>query len=610
MAGNSSEVFRMVRDSLDIVDVVGEVLTLHKKGREYVGVCPFHEDHRPSMTVVPHKQIFHCFVCGAGGDVFQFVMRYHKMTAGEALRHLAQKRGIELPELQPRNQEAQEGPSLREQIAQANEKVCQFFQKNLATPGAKAGLEYIQKRGLNDQTLAQFRIGFAPDSFTGLVSASAALGLSYDVMDKAALIRRRGDGSPYDVFRNRVMFPITDAMGRVIAFGGRVLVEKRDEEGNVVEPKYLNSPESLLFNKSESLYGFQHARASIAREDTVVIVEGYMDVIACHQAGVTNVVATLGTALTPEHARILKRICKKVVLVFDSDDAGRRATQRAMQVFIREPLDVHVASVPNGKDPCDYCFSHGGDAFKQVVNSAKDMLAFRWQQLQEQFEQDGSLAARQEGVKQFINFLGESAKGSIIDPVRWGLLIGQVSDLVGLPKSEVQRQLRQTANAPERSTGEQSVAPEHISLANLLRQGSTVASQVWILGALLTHPNLYSHVRTDIAIELFDQAALQNLARQMLEQLELAPDIASYQLADFIAAIEPESLRGLALEIQRQVEQGGGVEIKLRDALRDLLQKNAQEHGPVKDSQDLHQRMQAARARQAQGGNRRITGRQ
>jgi DNA primase len=296
MAG-SHEIFEQVRAAVDIVEVIGESIALKRAGREFKGLCPFHDDRRPSMSVVPHKQIFHCFVCGTGGDVFKFVREYHKLSAGEALRVLAQRAGIKLPEL-PRSGgrgggHMGEGPGIREQIASTNEWAGEFFEKQLRTPQGKAGLEYLHRRGLTEETIAKFRLGFAPDSWTGLVNAAMRLSIKPEHLFDAGLIKKRQDGSPYDVFRNRVIFPIIDATGgasgngRVIAFGGRVLEEKRDEAGNVVEAKYLNSPETRLFNKSESMYGLNLARQQIIRTRTAVVVEGYMDVIASHQVGVT-----------------------------------------------------------------------------------------------------------------------------------------------------------------------------------------------------------------------------------------------------------------------------------------------------------------------------------
>ena len=399
-----SDIFEKVRAATDIVEIIGEHVALKRAGKEFKGLCCFHDDHKPSMAVVPQKQIFHCFVCGTGGDVFKFVKEYHKLTNGEALRMLAQRAGIKLPDL-PRTgrgggQATTEGPSIREQIAATNDWACTFFQKHLRSPEGKLGLDYLHSRGLTDETIDKFRLGYAPDSWTALTNAAMRLGTKADTLEQAGLIKKRQDGSPYDIFRGRVIFPIIDATGgggsngRVIAFGGRVLVEKRDEAGIVVEAKYLNTPETHLFNKSASVYGLNFARPQIVRTRSAIVVEGYMDVIACHQAGVTNVIATLGTALTQEHARILKNYAQTIVLLFDSDDAGRRAADRALEVFVRGTLDIKLASVPDGKDPCDFCMKNGGDAFQKISDAATDAMTYQWNRLAKQFHATQSVGAK------------------------------------------------------------------------------------------------------------------------------------------------------------------------------------------------------------------------
>ncbi len=456
---SSAEIFEKVRAATDIVEIVGESVALKRAGKEFKGLCPFHDDHKPSMAVVPQKQIFHCFVCGTGGDVFKFVKEFHKLTNGEALRMFAQRAGIQLPEL-PRNgrsaERDKEGLTAHERIANTNEWACTFFEKSLHTPAGKQGLDYFRSRGLTDDTIAKFRLGWSM-AWTEIIAAANRLGINGEQLKEAALTKERSDGSPYAVFRNRVIFPILDASGggagngRVIGFGGRVLEEKRDEQGVVVEAKYLNSPETPLFNKSQSMYGLNLARQQIVRTRTAIVVEGYMDVIACHQVGVTNVIATLGTALTPEHARALKNFAQTIVLVFDSDDAGFRAADRAMEVFVRGTLDIKIASVADGKDPCDFCMKNGGEAFQKVVDNATDAMTYQWQRLAKQFHGTQSLGAKQEATTQFMRFVAaamESQAGSgAIDPVRRGLLISKLAGLVSMSTADVSADPQKTQRA-------------------------------------------------------------------------------------------------------------------------------------------------------------------
>ncbi|HEY4329047.1 MAG TPA: DNA primase [Phycisphaerae bacterium] len=582
---SSSDIFRQVASAVDIVDVIGEHLALKRAGREFKCLCPFHDDHRPSMSVVPHKQIFSCFVCGTAGNVFKFTQLYFKMTPGESLRMLAQRAGIKLPELPGRGgqgpQRDKDGLTARERIANTNEWACGFFEKYLRSPQGKAGLDYLHGRGLTDETIAKFRLGFAPDGWTGMVNAAMRLGISNENLFEAGLIKQRQDSSPYDAFRNRVIFPIIDATGaagnggRVIAFGGRILEEKRDEAGNVVEAKYLNSPDSKLFNKSESLYGINLARQQVIRTRAAIVVEGYMDVIACHQAGVSNVIATLGTALTPDHARILKNYAQSVILVFDSDDAGRRATDRALEVFVRGSLDIKLTHVPDGKDPCDFCIKNGGEPFQKLVDAATDALTFKWQQLQKQFHGTDSLTGRQEAVTTYLRFVaaalsgdaaGGASAGAAMDPVRRGLLMTKIAGLINMPQADLQATLKklsqqnQTAYRPsdpphlgqaqgaesagsniepdaadvqDSSQGGQAPSNKRIDI-RMLKGGD--AAEGWLLGCLLVEPPLFGKVREDISLTLFK--TFPALAAGLLEFFDNHQELADCSFSEIISTLQ------------------------------------------------------------------------
>ncbi|MEI8196418.1 MAG: DNA primase [Phycisphaerae bacterium] len=600
MAGNE-DIFRRVREAVDIVDVIAEHIVLKKAGREFKCICPFHDDHRPSMAIVPHKQIFHCFVCGTGGDVFKFVMNYHKMTWGEALRFLAQRAGIVLPELPPRggggggarpvgsggSSQVEGDKSERELITDTNERACTFFQKYLRGSDGKPGLDYLEKRGLTDEIMTQFRLGFSPEGWTGLVTAAGRVGMRSDHLALAGLAKQRGDGSQYDAFRGRVMFPIFDATGRIIAFGGRILVEKRDEAGNVVEAKYLNSPESRAFNKSESLYGINFAKRAIIASQTVVVVEGYMDVIACHQAGVTNVVATLGTALTPEHAKVLRRFCNTVVLIFDSDEAGYRAADRAMETFVREPLDVKIASVPDGKDPCDFCMAHGGEEFKKVIAGAVDALTYQWSRMQRDFAATDSLAGKQAAAQQFMRFVaplihaGGGAVGTRNDPIRRALILSRISEMLNMPVGLVSQTLEKMAQqagigrpvvaapASQNAEGGGEVEGEDKPTMTVIPDNARTAAEAWVLGTLLTVPLFYDKLRARMDLAAFE--AYKPLASRVLEYLDNSSELTHCNLADFCAWLEgteDQALVGQAIQLQGKVDARG---LKIGELDKDLM---------------------------------------
>ncbi|MEM8835276.1 MAG: DNA primase, partial [Planctomycetota bacterium] len=345
-----------VLEAVDIVDVVGDSVSLKRKGSEYVGLCPFHDDHKPSMYVVPGKQIFHCFSCGAGGNAIDFVMRHHGLDFREALRALADKAGIELEQARRSGgTESASGSGVsRGELSDANAMAQSFFRAIFDHPqhGAVARTS-AERRGISNEMIERFGIGASPDRFDGLLQTAQKRGVDQRVLLEAGLLKRSERGKVYDGFRNRLMFPIRDAMGRVIAFGARRL----DEEDN---PKYLNSPESDLFNKSRALFGLFEATKAIQRERTAIVTEGYTDVVACHQAGVEHAVAALGTAFTKEHARVLKRLCDRVVLLFDGDEAGQRAADRAIEAFFAEPIDVQIVVLPDGADPDDMLKQEGG----------------------------------------------------------------------------------------------------------------------------------------------------------------------------------------------------------------------------------------------------------
>ena len=374
-------------DATDLVRLIGDHVALRAKGREFVCLCPFHDDHTPSMYVVPHKQIYHCFACGAGGNAIDFMMRYHGMTYPESLRHLAERAGIELTPYRGRRSEdgsREEGEASREDIASANGMAQSFFRSvlNHAEHG-RAARELLARRGISPEMVEEFGIGAAPDRWDGLVRTIEAKRLPIAPFVAAGLVKAREGGGYYDALRNRLIFTIHDQVGRAIAFGGRRI---NDED----EPKYLNSPETALFHKSSTLFALKQAYRAIQQERTAVITEGYTDAIACHQAGIRNVVATLGTALTERHASILRRFCDCVVLLFDSDEAGQLAADRALDVFFREPVDVKVGVLPGGKDPDEVLKSEGGVAkVREAIASARDLLEFRFARMASKLDAAG-----------------------------------------------------------------------------------------------------------------------------------------------------------------------------------------------------------------------------
>jgi len=370
------EIIEQVKDRTDILDVVSGYVTLSKAGQNFKGLCPFHSEKTPSFMVSPSRQIFHCFGCGTGGNTFTFVMKMEGTSFPETVRELARKAGIAVPEAAQGARPSQDTGN-REKLEQLNEVAQAWFMHNLTQ--AEAGREarlYLKERGMFEDTLEAFGFGYAPESWDGLLKHLLKNGYTLPDLLAGGLIttkessgRNPKDASGYyDKFRARVMFPIRDLRKKVIGFGGRILGEGM--------PKYLNSPETPLFNKSRALYLLEKARETAGKTETLIIVEGYFDAIALHQAGITNVVATLGTALTPDHIRIIRRYVTKVVLLFDPDEAGVRAALRTLDLFVDSGLGVKVISLPSGDDPDTFIRNQGTAVFAQMQEKAPSLLDF------------------------------------------------------------------------------------------------------------------------------------------------------------------------------------------------------------------------------------------
>lgn len=428
LAGISEQVIEEVRSRTDIVAVVSEYVALKRRGRNYVGLCPFHSERTPSFNVVPEKQIFHCFGCQAGGDVFRFVQMRENLTFPEAVRLLAERSGVSVEDERSPAERAREQE--QERLRQALDWAAKFFQYELRQPSGKAALEYLQRRGLQDETLVRFGLGASPDGWDHLYRLMTRRGFEPGILVKAGLVQPRAKGGGYyDRFRKRVMFPIWDIRGRVVGFGGRAL-----EDGQ--EPKYLNSPESSLFNKGRNLYALHMAKGAMRDQDQAIIVEGYMDVIACHQAGVTNVVASLGTALTAEQGRLLLLQTPRVVIAYDSDTAGRNATLRGLDILGGMGCQVSVLNLPEGKDPDEYLRSHDAGSFRRLTEEAQPLIQFRLERLLQRYG-SGTPEARAQVAKG-----AEPILAPIADEVRRNEYIRWLAGRLGVSEQDLRLDLK------------------------------------------------------------------------------------------------------------------------------------------------------------------------
>lgn len=415
-----------VRDRADIVEMIGELIPLKRAGKDFRALCPFHNEKTPSFYVVPSKGFYKCFGCGESGDVFSFLMKQQGLSFTDAVRQVAARVGVEIPRWEgPR---AEEDPHRR--LYEAVSFAADFFERMLREPAGEHALRYLRKREVTDEAIARFRIGYAPDDWQGLRSAAHKHGIEDDVLLAAGLIKEseRG-GEPYDRFRNRLMFAVADVGGRVVAFGGRVLAS-----GD--RPKYLNSPETPIFHKGMLLYGLNWSRNAIRREGAALVVEGYMDYVALASRDVENVVAGMGTAMTPEQANLLARYAGRALLLYDSDTAGSRATFRTADALLKAGVHPLVVPLPPGEDPDSLVRKGGAAALRPYLDEAIDVLERKLQMLEERHYFDDI-----DGARRALDRLLPTIRATV-DPALRDIYIGRVAQRIGVTRETLEEELR------------------------------------------------------------------------------------------------------------------------------------------------------------------------
>ncbi|HEY5996605.1 MAG TPA: DNA primase [Candidatus Deferrimicrobiaceae bacterium] len=394
----TDDVISRVRDSVDIVDLVSGYVSLRKTGKNWVGLCPFHSEKTPSFSVNADKQIFHCFGCGAGGDAFKFLELQEGLNFPEAVRKLAERSGIALPESRSRG-DSKKADDERKMLLAVLAEAAAYFRRELEGPAGSAARAYLAKRGLTPEVISEFSLGYARPEWDGLLRHLRQKGFAPALLEKAGLIVRRNEGDGhYDRFRGRIIFPIRDIGGNVIAFGGRVMDDSL--------PKYLNSPETPLYSKSNVLYLLDKAKEAARKQGYFIIVEGYLDAIACHQYGAKSAVATLGTALTDGHLRLMRRFAQNLVLIFDPDAAGVKAALRGFDLLAGSGMRVNVVLLPDGDDPDTFLKKRGYDAFASCLKRSEKLMDF----VLGQVVKDGTAAAIDEKVARAAEMLGFIAK--------------------------------------------------------------------------------------------------------------------------------------------------------------------------------------------------------
>ena len=501
----SDELIDEIKNNNDIVDVVSQYVALKRSGRNYFGLCPFHNEKSPSFAVSPDKQIFHCFGCGVGGNVIHFISKIEGLNFRESIELLAEKANITLPKLDSvGDNKTQE---LKDKIYQINKETAYFYHENLYKPSAKPAQEYVKKRKLNNATLKNFIIGYS-GNFDELYKFLKSKGFSDEAILASDLVNRNERGQYIDRFRHRLMFPIQDVRGRIIAFGGRVL--------DASKPKYINSPENLVYSKGRNLFGLFNAKKGDTKK--ILIVEGYMDVISLHQRGITNVVASLGTALTEAQGRLLRRSSEQVILGYDADGAGQEAIMRGLDILKNLGCDVRVLQISGAKDPDEYVTKFGEDRLKKCIDNAISLVEFKVKVLKRNLNLENT------GDK--IKFLNEIAKilSKVENSMEQEIYIEKISKEYNISKeslySEIKKILypKNTSSKILEKRNIQYNAPKNednnVSKERLNRENTIIAMLI------MFNSKVYSKIKNKIKVEDFKSETNKTILKRLYEEYE------------------------------------------------------------------------------------------
>lgn len=575
MARYSEEILNEIRQSNDIVDVISQYVHLKRSGRNYFGLCPFHNEKSPSFSVSPDKQIFHCFGCGVGGNVITFVSQIEGLNFIETVQMLAERANIQLPTLQNNGDTQRE--ILKDKVYKANEFTAEYYHQNLYKPQAKMAQEYVKKRQLTNETLKSFRIGFS-GKFDELYQELKKQGFQEQEILESGLVNKNERGQYIDRYRNRLMFPICDARGRVIAFGGRVLDDSK--------PKYINSPENVVYSKGRHLFGLNVAKKGDTKK--ILIVEGYMDVISLHQRGITNVVASLGTALTEQQGWLLRKNSEQIILSFDSDEAGIKAKLRSIEILQNMGCDLRVLQLEGAKDPDEYILKYGNMRFQNAVDKAFSVVEFKVKILKKELNLDNT--------NDKIKFLNEIAKliSKVDNTMEREVYIEKIAKEYDISKEAIYAEVNKLTyknvktekvlERPKPVVTHKKVETKEVSEA-IRRRENTIIS-ILLTGDL----SIYEIIKQNIKPEDFQDEINQKIAQKLYEEFEkgnsningiidnldqdqqnqitmiMAEDYEIEDLEkaidDIIQAYKRDKLNNRKLEILEKLEQTSNIEEK------------------------------------------------
>ena len=499
----SDDIIEEVRSKNDIVDVVSQYVKLTRKGSSYFGLCPFHNEKTPSFSVTPGKQMYYCFGCGAGGNVFNFIMEYENFTFGEALKYLADRAGVELPRIEY-SREVREKAKEKSELLEINKQAAQYYYYQLRTEKGAVGYQYLYGRGLTEETMRSFGLGYSDKFSDGLYRYLKSKGYKDDRLRESGLFNVDERHGMYDKFWNRVIFPIMDVNNRVIGFGGRVMGDGK--------PKYLNSPETKIFDKSRNLYGLNVARKT--RKNYIILCEGYMDVISMHQAGFTNAVASLGTALTSGHASLLKRYTQEVLLLYDSDEAGIRAALRGIPILREAGVNSRVVDLKPYKDPDEFIKNMGAEAFEDRLNRASDSFMFRVRVAEGEFpmeEPQGQNRFFERCAEMLLELKDELERNLYIDAI-----VKNYGGRYGISSEDLRR--RVNTLAMKGTPAEHRLQPKTGSQEKKKKDTASAQAQKLMLTWLVSYPKVFEKVTQYLSPEDFTVPLYREVAEMLFEQ--------------------------------------------------------------------------------------------
>ena len=566
----SDDIIEEVRMKNDIVDVVSQYVKLNRRGNTYFGLCPFHNEKTPSFSVTPSKQMYYCFGCGAGGNVYNFVMEYENYTFGEALQHLADRAGVQLPKIEY-SREAREKAEKRATLLEINKLAASYFYYQLRRENGSQAYTYLINRGVSEDTIKKFGLGYSDKYSDDLYKFLKSKNYSDDLLRESGLFNVDERHGMYDKFWNRVIFPIMDVNNRVIGFGGRVMGDGKR--------KYLNSPETKIFDKSRNLYGLNIARTT--RKNYLILCEGYMDVISMHQAGFTNAVASLGTALTSGHASLLKRYTQEVLLLYDSDDAGVRAALRAIPILREAGITSRVVSLKPHKDPDEFIKALGGEEFEKRLEQAMDSFMFRIHMAQKEFtmeEPQGQNRFFERCAQMLLELSDELERNLYIEAI--------VKDYRGYGISVEDLRKRVNTLALKGTPAEQRIQPKTTGAQPKKKDSASEKAQKLMLTWLVTYPGIFDTViryiqPSDFVVPLYRKVA--EMLYQQYEEGDVNPARLMNAFIDSEEQREVSSLFNATIHLETPEEQNRA----FSDAVLRIRDESLKEKNKTLDPADM-----------------------